>query len=90
MRTQARKLAAAGLTAAMTVTMLAACGTKATPENLLRDMSKRAEETESITANIKMELDVAASGESVRMGVEFDMETITEPDLSSAKGSVSL
>ena len=64
MRTQARKLAAAGLTAAMTVTMLAACGTKATPENLLRDMSKRAEETESITANIMMELDVAASGES--------------------------
>ncbi|HJA99918.1 MAG TPA: hypothetical protein H9780_01995 [Candidatus Mediterraneibacter merdavium] len=90
MRTQARKLAAAGLTAAMTVTMLAACGTKATPENLLRDMSKRAEETESITANIKMELDVAASGESVRMGVDFDMETITEPEMSSAKGSVSL
>lgn len=90
MRTQAKKLAAAGLTAAMTVTMLAACGTKATPENLLSDMSKRSEDVESMMANVKMDLNVSVSGDNMRMSMDFDMESINEPEMSSAKGEVSI
>lgn len=90
MKTQAKKLAAAGLTAAMSVTMLAACGTKATPENLLRDMSKRAEETESLLANMKIDMDISIGEESMSLSMDLDMEALDEPEMSSAKGEVSI
>ena len=50
-----KRLVALGLTAAMAAGLISGCATKATPENLLRDMQKNAEKTESALLNFKME-----------------------------------
>ena len=43
---------AIGLTAAMTAGLISGCATKATPENLLRDMQKNAEENRILPAEL--------------------------------------
>lgn len=40
----------------MTAALLSGCGTRATPENLLRDMEKNSEEVESTLMNFKMNM----------------------------------
>lgn len=82
MKTQRKKWTAA----AMAVMSLTACGTKATPENLFRDMNKRASEVDSLRMNMKLDMNIEAAGESVSMGMDFAMEATSDPEMSSAKG----
>lgn len=86
MKTQRKKWTAAAMAAAMAVMSLTACGTKATPENLFRDMNKRASEVESLRMNMKLDMNIEAAGESVSMGMDFAMEATSDPEMSSAKG----
>lgn len=86
MKTQRKKWTAAAMAAAMAVMSLTACGTKATPENLFRDMNKRASEVDSLRMNMKLDMNIEAAGESVSMGMDFAMEAISDPEMSSAKG----
>ena len=63
-----KRLVALGLTAAMAAGLISGCATKATPENLLRDMQKNAEKTESALLNFKMEM---AMGDGTTDGYEY-------------------
>ena len=86
MKTQRKKWTAAAMAAAMAVMSLTACGTKATPENLFRDVNKRASEVDSLRMNMKLDMNIEAAGESVSMGMDFAMEATSDPEMSSAKG----
>ena len=81
---------ALGITAAMAAGLLSGCGTKATPENLLRDMQKNAEKTESALLNFKMDIAMGDGTDDVSLGMDMNMETTTEPEASHGKGTVSI
>lgn len=85
-----KRLMALGITAAMAAGLLSGCGTKATPENLLRDMQKNAEKTESALLNFKMDIAMGDGTDDVSLGMDMNMETTTEPEASHGKGTVSI
>lgn len=85
-----KRLMALGITAAMVAGLLSGCGTKATPENLLRDMQKNAEKTESALLNFKMDIAMGDGTDDVSLGMDMNMETTTEPEASHGKGTVSI
>ena len=74
----------------MAAGLLSGCGTKATPENLLRDMQKNAEKTESALLNFKMDIAMGDGTDDVSLGMDMNMETTTEPEASHGKGTVSI
>lgn len=90
MRKKSNKVMAAALAAAMTVALLSGCATKATPENLLRDMEKNAEKTESALLNFTMSVVMSGESEEAGFSMDMDMESTTEPEASHGKGTVSL
>lgn len=81
---------AIGLTAAMAAGLISGCATKATPENLLRDMQKNAEKTESSLLNFKMEMAMGDGTTDISLGMDMNMETTTEPEAAHGKGTVSI
>ena len=85
-----KRLMTLGITAAMAAGLLSGCGTKATPENLLRDMQKNAEKTESALLNFKMDIAMGDGTDDVSLGMDMNMETTTEPEASHGKGTVSI
>lgn len=90
MRKKSNKVMAAALAGAMTVALLSGCATKATPENLLRDMEKNAEKTESALLNFTMSVVMSDESEEAGFSMDMDMESTTEPEASHGKGTVSL
>lgn len=80
-----------GMAAVMTAALLSGCGggTKATPENLLRDMTDNAEKVESALMNMKFEIAMTSGEDSLSIGMDMDMETTSEPEASHGKGTVS-
>lgn len=91
MKKRTKKLAAMGMAAVMTAALLSGCGggTKATPENLLRDMTDNAEKVESALMNMKFEIAMTSGEDSLSIGMDMDMETTSEPEASHGKGTVS-
>lgn len=91
MKTRTKKLAAMGMAAVMAAALLSGCGgrTKATPENLLRDMTEKAEKVESTVMNLKFNINLSAGGEELAVTMDMDMEATTEPEASHGKGEVS-
>ena len=91
MKKRTKRLAAIGMSAVMAAALLSGCGgkTKATPENLLRDMTDRAEEIESALMNVKFEMGLSSGTESISFGMDMDMESTTEPEASHGKGEVN-
>ncbi len=91
MKRRTKKLAAMGMAAVMTAALLSGCGggTKATPENLLRDMTDNAEKVESALMNMKFEIAMTSGEDSLSIGMDMDMETTSEPEASHGKGTVS-
>ena len=90
MRKKSNKVMAAALAGAMTVALLSGCAIKATPENLLRDMEKNAEKTESALLNFTMSVVMSDESEEAGFSMDMDMESTTEPEASHGKGTVSL
>ena len=90
MRKKSNKVMAAALAGAMTVALLSGCATRATPENLLRDMEKNAEKTESALLNFTMSMIMSDESEEAGFSMDMDMESTTEPEASHGKGTVSL
>lgn len=89
-RKKSNKVMAAALAGAMTVALLSGCATRATPENLLRDMEKNAEKTESALLNFTMSVVMSDESEEAGFSMDMDMESTTEPEASHGKGTVSL
>lgn len=85
-----RRVLALGLTAAVTAGLITGCGTKATPENLLRDVKKNAEKTESVLLNYKMEMAMGDGTNDISFVMDMNMETVTEPEAAHGKGTVSM
>ena len=79
------------MAAVMAAALLSGCGgrTKATPENLLRDMTEKAEKVESTVMNLKFNINLSAGGEELAVTMDMDMEATTEPEASHGKGEVS-
>ena len=90
MKRKWRKMLAAGLAAALAAGALAGCGTRATPENLLRDMKKNSESVESALINLKMSADMSDSTYDVSLDIDMDMEAVTDPEAAHAKGSIGV
>lgn len=90
MKRRNKRLAAVGMAAVMTAGLVTGCGTKATPENLLRDMSKNAEEVESFLCNIDMQAEMTDGTSALGISVNMDMENTLEPEASHAKGRMDI
>ena len=92
MKKRITRLAAMGMAAVMTAALLSGCSgrTKATPENLLRDMTSKAEKVESAVMNVKFNVNLGSSAGALAMGMDLDMESTTDPEASHGKGEVSL
>lgn len=90
MKKRTMKLAAMGMAAVMTAALLAGCGggTKATPENLLRDMTDNAEKIESTLMNMKFNIEMSAGTDSVLISMDMDMESTVDPEASHGKGTI--
>ena len=67
MKKRTKKLTAIGLAAVMTAALLSGCGgkTQATPENLLRDMTDKAEKVESTVMNVKFNIKLSSGDDSL-------------------------
>ena len=90
MRKQSKRIMAVGLAGVMTAALLAGCATRATPENLLRDMEKNSDEVESTLMNFKMNMAMSDDSGDVNFGMDMDLEATTEPEASHGKGTVSM
>lgn len=90
MKKRTKKLAAMGMAAVMTAALLSGCGkgTKATPENLLRDMTDNAEKIESTLMNVKFNIEMSAGTDSVLISMDMDMESTVDPEASHGKGTI--
>ena len=56
MKKTMKRAISTGIVCVMTMALFSGCATKATPENLLRDMEENAEETKSAMVNVKMNM----------------------------------
>lgn len=90
MRKKRNKVMAVALAGAMTVALLSGCATRATPENLLRDMEKNVEKTESALLNFRMSVLMSDDSEEAGFSMDMDMESTSQPEASHGKGTVSL
>ena len=91
MKKRTKKLAAMGMAAVMAAALLSGCGkTKATPENLLRDMTEKAEKAESAVANLKFNISLSSGGAELAVNMDMDMEVTAEPEASYGKGEISV
>ena len=91
MKKRIKKLAAMGMAAVMAAALLSGCGkTKATPENLLRDMTEKAEKAESAVANLKFNISLSSGGAELAVNMDMDMEVTAEPEASYGKGEISV
>lgn len=92
MRKYGKRFAAAGFAAAMTAAMISGCGggTKATPENLFKDMNENAKDVESMLCNLAVELGMSYESESVGIGIDMDLEATNDPAAAHADGSLDL
>ena len=84
------RLAAAGMAAMMTGSLLTGCGTQATPENLLRDMTERMEETDSALCTMVMSMEATDGTDTIGLTMDLDMETTSDPDAAHGKGRVDM
>ena len=55
MKKYGKRVAATGMVAVMTATLLSGCGTKATPENLFKDMSENMKDIKSALCSMNVE-----------------------------------
>lgn len=78
-----------GIVCVMTTVLFSGCATKATPENLLRDMEKNAEKTKSAMMNMKMSMEMSSDSGDISMEIDMDMESTASPEASHAIGKVS-
>lgn len=86
----AGKLIALTVTAVMTAAAASGCGTKATPENILRDMSENADKAESLLANFKITMNMGDDMSQVTMDADLDIEATVEPEASHGKGTMAM
>lgn len=84
------KAIAAGIACVTAAALLSGCATKATPENLLRDMEKRAEKAESCLMNMKMSMAMTQDSQEVGFAMDMDIESTADPEASHIKGTVSM
>ena len=91
MKKRTNKLAAMGMAAVMAAALLAGCGgkTKATPENLLRDMTEKAGKVESAVMNLKLNITLSSGTEELATELNMDLETTADPEVSHGKGEAS-
>lgn len=89
MKRRRKALVAIGLTAAMTTALLGGCGKKATPENLLKDMSERANKADSMVVNLNMEINISDGEDSMGVGLDMDMEAVSDQEIAHATGTMS-
>lgn len=85
-----KRLAALAVTAAMTAALMSGCGTKATPENLLRDMVDRADKAESVAANLKLSMNMGDGTEQIAIAMDMDIDTTAEPEASYGAGTIEM
>lgn len=90
MQRYGRKLMSVLLAAVMVMCLTAGCGKKATPENLLTDMSKKLEDVKSVDGNMKMEMEMSAEGETVSIKMDMDIQAFQDDSASHMKGEAEI
>lgn len=84
------RLAAVGMAMAMAVSAMAGCGKRATPENLMEDMSKNTESIESMLCNLKLAMELSAGTDSMGISLDMDLEATMNPETSHGKGRIDM
>ena len=88
MKKRRNKLVTLGMAAMMTAALMSGCGKKATPENLLKDMAKNMKDTESVVANMKMDMEMG--DDTTTIGIQMDIDMDLKSGESHAKGAVDM
>lgn len=90
MKKNFKKIAAIGLIIILTMLMAAGCKKKATPENLLSDMTNNMKKIESVGANIKMSVAMADAENSINADIDLNLETVLKQEAAYVEGSVKM
>lgn len=90
MRKKWKNAAAVGMAAVMAAGALAGCGTRATPENLFRDMKKNVASAESSLMNLQMSIVMSVESYEAAVAIDMDVESVAEPEAAHGKGSVDM
>ena len=70
--------------------LMSGCGKKATPENLLKDMAKNMKDTESVVANMKMDMEMGDDTTTIGIQMDMDIDMDLKSGESHAKGAVDM
>ena len=90
MKKRRNKLVTLGMAAMMTAALMSGCGKKATPENLLKDMAKNMKDTESVVANMKMDMEMGDDTTTIGIEMDMDIDMDLKSGESHAKGAVDM
>ena len=90
MKKRRNKLVTLGMAAMMTAALMSGCGKKATPENLLKDMAKNMKDTESVVANMKMDMEMGDDTTTIGIQMDMDIDMDLKSGQSHAKGAVDM
>ena len=90
MKKRRNKLVTLGMAAMMTAALMSGCGKKATPENLLKDMAKNMKDTESVVANMKMDMEMGDDTTTIGIQMDMDIDMDLKSGESHAKGAVDM
>lgn len=78
-----------GLVLAAAVLMAGGCGKKATPENLLSDMSKNCAEIKSASSNMKLAAEMGDNTDTMALNLDVDIVSTKKPEASHMEGKIS-
>lgn len=88
MRRKWPRITATAMAVVLTAGLSAGCGKKATPENLLGDMKKNMEKTESLKCNIRMETETCFSTDTLTFNLDWDMHITDDPEALYINGTM--
>lgn len=87
MKVKTKLLSVSGLAAVLGAIFLAGCQTEATPENLLKDMCRRTQKTESMIVDIMADIRLSADGDSRETHFDLWMIAVSDPREASIGGT---
>ncbi|WP_059067228.1 DUF6612 family protein [Mediterraneibacter massiliensis] len=90
MKKYGKRVAATGMVAVMTATLLSGCGTKATPENLFKDMSENMKDIKSALCSMNVEASLTDGTDTMGIGMELDVEATKKPEAAHIEGDISI
>ena len=84
------KILAAGIAAVLIAAFLPGCAKQATPENLLRDMSRSMDAVDSMLYNVAVTAEMSGEGTGITVNMDLDIENVKEPEAVHITGRLGM